>query len=343
MNKYYEMIDHMKMPETQHEQLRMQLMEQTGKKRTSHIWRRYAAAAALVLCLLATAATTYAAVHYQWFRMFFDNGNQESGILEEFVAKASTEEVSAQNEDYKFTVLSHLYSKEQQMGMIICSFQFLTEKDHGLMVNDVQRDEAVVLRKGFVGSTELKNTVGLMFFRISKESDVWMPYMDMVYFADEIAEDGGYLIGIRYNVVDVVDQESELFLSLEMAGDTEGRLRVLLPESEDVETAHFVSERNPQDSIVISPIGMAFTITGDKANYPEKLFKYEILEHMKMVGKDFTRTLKATGEGYDASTLRSETDTTYTWYVQKEFLNLIDVSDIEYIEVDGDKYSRSDI
>ena len=71
--------------------------------------------------------------------MFFDNGTEENGVLQELVAKASTEEVTVENENYKFTVLSHLYSKEQQMGMIICSFRFLTEEDCGLMVNDVQK------------------------------------------------------------------------------------------------------------------------------------------------------------------------------------------------------------
>ena len=106
MSKYYDMIEQMSMPEGQREKLKPEW------------WEPHAVAAALALCFLVTAATTYAAVHYQEFRMFFDNGTKEDGLLEELAAKASTEEVTAENENYKFTVLSHLYSREQQMGMI---------------------------------------------------------------------------------------------------------------------------------------------------------------------------------------------------------------------------------
>lgn len=347
MSKYYDMIEQMSMPEGQREKLKTELME-WAEKRTNvrPVWKRYAVAAALALCFLVTAATTYAAVHYQEFRMFFDNGTKEDGLLEELAAKASTEEVTAENENYKFTVLSHLYSREQQMGMIICSFQFLTEQDHGLAVNDVLKDEAVVLRKDLVGSTEkLENTVGLLNFQIWKAGDGRQISANSIYFANETAEDGGYLIGIRYHIVGMEGQEPGLVLSLEQTYDTDSdRLRADLPESEDVETVRFASERNPQDNIVISPIGMSLTITGDKDRepyqYPENSFVFDVLENIKFVMGDSVKTLKDTGNGMASSSLASETDTTYTWYVQKEFLNLEDVSKIEYIELDGATYRR---
>lgn len=346
MSKYYDMIEQMSMPEGQREKLKTELMERAEKRTNVRpVWKRYAVAAALALCFLVTAATTYAAVHYQEFRMFFDNGTKEDGLLEELAAKASTEEVTAENENYKFTVLSHLYSREQQMGMIICSFRFLTEQDHGLPVNDVLKDEAVVLRKDLVGSTEkLENTVGLLYFQIWKAGDGRQISANSIYFANETAEDGGYLIGIRYNLVDLIEPESELILSLEMAGDVDGKLRADLPMSEDVETVHFVSERNSQDRIVISPIGMSLTITEDKNreryHNPENSFEFDILEDMKLVAGDSVKTLKDTGEGMATSSLISETETTYTWHVQKEFLNLTDISKIEYIELDGVTYRR---
>ncbi len=345
MSKYYDMIEQMNMPEGQRETLKMELLKQAGKKTSVRpVWKRYAIAAALALCLLVTAATTYAAVHYQEFQMFFDNGTEENGMLEGLVEKASTEEVSAENENYKFTVLSHLYSREQQMGMIICSFQFLTEEDCGLMVNDVQKEEAVVLKKDYVETTELENTVGLLNFQVRKKGDPQQLSANMIYFANEVAEDGGYLIGIRYNIVDLIEPDSELVLSLEKVGYGEKTLTAALPVSEDVETVRFVSERNPQDQIVISSIGMSLTITGNKKreryHYPENGFDFDILDDMKLVMEDSTKTLKDTGEGMAAESLKSETDTTYTWYVQKEFLNLTDISKIKSIELDGAVYHR---
>lgn len=345
MGKYYDMVEQMHMPEEQRERLKMELMDQAGRKTTAKpIWKRLAVAAAFALCLLATAATTYAAVHYQEFRMFFGNGTQEDGMLQELVAKASTEEVTAENEKYKFTVLSHLYSREQQMGMVICSFQFLTEEDCGLMVNDVQKEEAVVLKKGFVGTTDLENTVGLLNFQIRKKDDTHQLSANMIYFANEIAEDGGYLIGIRYNIVDLVEPDSELILSLEKTGYAQENLGTALPASEDVETVRYVSERNPQDRIVISLIGMSLTITGDKEQqkyrYPENAFDFDVLDGMKLVMEESTKTLKDFGEGMATSSLASETETTYTWYVQKEFFNLTDTSKIESIELDGAVYHR---
>lgn len=346
MSKYYDMIEQMNMPEGQRETLKMELLKQAGKKTSVRsVWKRYAIAAALALCLLVTAATTYAAVHYQEFQMFFDNGTEENGMLEGLVEKASTEEVSAENENYKFTVLSHLYSREQQMGMIICSFQFLTEEDCGLMVNDVQKEESVVLKKDYVGTTELENTVGLLNFQVRKKGDPQQLSANMIYFANEVAEDGGYLIGIRYNIVDLKEPDSELVLSLKKVGYGEKTLTAALPVSEDVETVRFVSERNPQDQIVISSIGMSLIVTVDKKQsqqpYLEREeYDFDELDNVKLVLEDSTKTLKNTGEGMATFSLQSDTETTYTWYVQKEFLNLTDVSKIKSIELDGVAYHR---
>lgn len=349
MSKYYDMVDKMNMPEGQREKLRMELMEQAAKKTNVRpVWQRYAVAAALALCLMTTAVTAYAAVRYQWFQMFFDNGEQKGGMLEEFVAKASTEEVSAENENYKFTVLSHLYSKEQQMGMVICSFQFLKENEKFLAANDRRRKEAVILKRDTIiteGQEFLENeenAAGWLNFKIADKAHTEMLSANTVYFANEIAEDGGYLIGIRYNVSveGAVNQEPELYLSLENAGDVENKLNMRLPESKDIETVHFVSERNSQDRIVISPIGMSLTFTGDKAVYQDQIFEDENLRNVKLVMKDSVKTMQDMGEGYESSVLLKETDTTYTWYVQKEFLNLEYVSGIDHIELDGVAYQK---
>ena len=59
MGKYYDMIEQMHMPEGRRESLKMELLEQAGKKSNAKpAWKRFAVAAAFALCLLATAATT---------------------------------------------------------------------------------------------------------------------------------------------------------------------------------------------------------------------------------------------------------------------------------------------
>ena len=109
MNKFNEMIEQMHMPEEQYEQLKADLVRQTEVSRnTRPVWRRYAIAATLAICLLGTAVTAYAAVHSQWFQMFFDNAGQEAGIVEEIALKASTETVAAQDENYKFTIITSI-------------------------------------------------------------------------------------------------------------------------------------------------------------------------------------------------------------------------------------------
>lgn len=347
MSKYNQMIEHMHMPQEEYEKLKSELMNQAGSKRiVRSMWRRHVAAAALVLCLLGTAATAYAAVRYQWFSMFFDNGNEESGILKEYAAKASTKEVTAQNENYKFTVLSHLCSKEQKMGLIICSFHFLTENDTYMSVNDTRKDNVTILKKdGVMTGAEAEftaredRTVRDLAFCIGDGSHTGALSANVVYFSGETSEDGGYLVGIRYNFVerDVTEQNSPLILSLENAGDVEHKLRVCLPESEDIECVRFVSENRSGDYIDISSIGMALTITEEKAAHQENVFDHEILKDTKFVMKNSDETA-GTGHGFETSILLEETDTKYTWLVQKEFLNLIDVSDIKYIELDGERY-----
>lgn len=348
MNKFNEMIEHMHMPEEQYEQMKADLLRQTGVKRNMRpVWQRYAVAAALALCLLGTAATAYAAVHYQWFQIFFDNGGQETEIMEEFLAKASTETVTAQNDNYKFTVLNHLYSKEQQMGLVLCSFHFRKEQHTHLDVIDREYN-TVILKKNRIidGQTFLRENVNNadrdLQFRVNDESGKETISANMEYFTGEMAEDGGYLIGIRYNfnVEKKLEQTQQLILSLENAGDIEGKLKVRLPESGDVACMRFTSEDKPENSIVISPLGMTLTVTGDKTGDSENTFNHDLLNNMKLVMMGQTKSVSDFGEGYSTSTLVGDTQTAYTWYVQKEFTNLVDVSEINYIEFDGEKYSK---
>lgn len=227
MNKYYKMIDQMHMPKEQYEQLKEELSRQTGKQRSViPIWRRYAVATALALCLIGTTATVYAAVHNQWFQMFFDNAGQEAGIVEEIALKASTETVAAQDENYKFTIINHVYSKDQQMGLILCSFQFLQEQHTHLDIwNRAQEEDVIIKKNGVMPALDFRerNTDKAerpLTFTVRGDSDKMRVATCSRYYLGEKAEDGGYLIGIRYSVSmqDAAGQEPELVMSLENAG-----------------------------------------------------------------------------------------------------------------------------
>lgn len=350
MSKYYKMIDQMHMPKEQYEQLKEELGRQAGKKRNiTPIWQRYAVAAALALCLVGTTVTVYAAVHSHWFQMFFDNENQESALMEEIAEKASTETVEAHDGNYKFTVISHVYSKDQQMGLILCSFQFLQEQHTHLDIwNQAQEEDVILKKNGVMPAKDFqeRNTDKAerpLHFMISGDPDKMRVASNMQYYSGEMAEDGGYLIGIRYSVSLEDAAEQQLVLSLENAGDINDKLKVALPESADIECRHFVSEQKPEDFIDISPLGMTLTLMDDKANYKKLQEAYDLinLENLKVVMGDQTKTVEEiVGEGGAAGSIIDETDTAYTWYVQQEFTKLLDVSQIDYIELDGVKYVK---
>lgn len=350
MSKYYKMIEQMHMPQEQYEQLKEELGRQTAKKRTTTpIWQRYAVAAAFALCLVGTTVTVYAAVHSQWFQMFFDNGNQESAIMEEIALKASTETVAAQDGNYKFTVISHVYSQDQQMGLILCSFQFLQEQHTHLDIwNQAQEEEVILKKNGVMPAKDFqeRNTDKAerpLNFMVSGDPDKMRVASNMQYYSGELAEDGGYLIGIRYSISLEDTTEQELVLSLENAGDVNDKLKVVLPESADIECVRFVSEQKPEDFINISSLGMTLTVTGDKANYKKQQEAYDLidLENLKVIMGGQTKTVEdIAGEGGAAGSIIDETDTAYTWYVQQEFTNLLDVSQVDYFELDGVKYMK---
>ncbi len=350
MNKYYKMIDQMHMPKEQYEQLKEELSRQTGKQRSViPIWRRYAVAAALALCLIGTTATVYAAVHNQWFQMFFDNAGQEAGIVEEITLKASTKTVAVQDENYKFTVINHVYSKDQQMGLILCSFQFLQEQHTHLDIwNRAQEEDVIIKKNGVMPALDFRerNTNKAerpLTFTVCGDSDKMRVATCSRYYLGEKAEDGGYLIGIRYSVSMEDAAEQKLVLFLENAGDINDKLNVVLPESESIECVRFVSEQNPEDFIGISAIGLTFTITDDRANYGymEGTYDTATLDELKLVMGDQVKAIKdVVGGGVVTGSQKDKTDTTYTWYVQQEFSKLLDVSQVDYIELDGVKYVK---
>lgn len=348
MNKFNQMIDHMQMPEEQYEQLKADLMQQTeGKRIAVPVWRRYAAAAVIAICLLGTTVTAYAAVRYQWFQLFFDNGNQEAELTEEFLAKASTETVTAENDKYQYTVLNHLYSEEQQMGLILCSFHFQKEDNSHLDVLDRDHN-TIVLKKNRVIDGEafqVENAKGAdrsLSFRVKSENGKEMVSATMMYFTGEMAEDGGYLIGIRYNfaVEKKMQQAPQLVMELENAGDIEKKLIVSLPQSGDVACTRFASEKRAENAIVISPLGMTLTIAIDKKKDYHDMLDYEIFDNLKLVMAGQSEPANDFWDGYSTSILTGDSQTEQTWYVQKEFTDLVDVSKIDYIELNGEKYSR---
>lgn len=340
MSKFNRMIDHLHMPEDQREQLKTDLMKQVPSKRIRSVWQRFAVAAALAVCLIGTAATIYAAYQYQWLNMFFNNGSKEADIRKENREKASTEKVIAQNKDYKYTVLNHLYSKDQRMGLVLCSFKFLRDGNAYLNVQDkdqgicLTKDKILVDRDEIMKKQEEKYVTPL-HFHIEDLYEMPMSSASLAYFDHEMAEDGGYLIGIRYSIsTKNKAEEPELALCLENSGNLKARL----PKSKDIESIRFVSEKKPEDFIDITSIGLTYNMTADKADDVENAIEYE---DMKMVMKDQVKRINDVCLGSnDMISLVKETKTTNTWCLQVQFASLVDVSDIKYVEMDGDKFVR---
>ena len=65
------------------------------------------------------------------------------------------------------------------------------------------------------------------------------------------------------------------------------------------------------------------------------------LDELKLVMGDQVKAIKdVVGGGVVTGSQKDKTDTTYTWYVQQEFSKLLDVSQVDYIELDGVKYVK---
>lgn len=181
-------------------------------------------AAAVVLLLFIMVPTAYAGIRYQWFSLFFINSDDYATDLKGLAECADTEQTVTETDDFKLTILGHLYSKEQERGIVIASLKFKTDQVYlpinGARFGDIDGTDPVeyqyteeegreagtrsysiycISKDGvFAGNPsqlEGKDPVCLEFYDSDGKIISGWAYPS---YKGEKAEDGGYLIGIRY-------------------------------------------------------------------------------------------------------------------------------------------------
>lgn len=271
INFYQETFDQIGLSDEQMNDLLTLDTEKTPLKSTINRQKqfRYWAAVVAFVLLIPMVPTVYAGIHYKWFSLFFNNSLEYEADLQGLAEYANTDKTVTETDDFKLTIQGHLYSEEQQGGILICSLIF--KNDHCyLPLNDVD-DKALptgryVLGKdgkcaGLSEQLEGKDPICLEFYD-SEGNQIkgWA----VPSYKGELAEDGGYLIGIRYG--EKVDSTSNTMMVSDVEYGTPGAGTVRkvaytvkalakcnLPKAGKLPT---VTYTNDEWDIILSPIGV---------------------------------------------------------------------------------------
>lgn len=343
MDKYtdfYKMAERMHMPEEKRAGLR-NLLEEEGRKRKVPEWRKYALAAALVLCFLGAGGTAYAAYHLGWFQTFFRNAESEQGLLAELGSQAKMEPVSEENEKYKLSVLANLYDKDSEMGLLICALKY-------------KKGEAYISYKNadkYDGYEYYLTKNGEKKISINEEGEAWKAFVNHrfihfwvlgdddeigccsteTYYTGEKTKSGAYLFGLRYELSDKADP-GNLRVYEDDFGSVGGDcilLNVPLPKVRSrLENVHFVSGDSKKE-IVLSPLGIYVRSKDKKAEDADEEYMSEIVLYkgkkkidIDTIGNDIYRGVVQKDEYVDSRT----------------FVKLIDIKEITEIRIEGERF-----
>lgn len=354
--KYYEMVEGIHMPEDKREKLRAELSERSAGKNPVLAWRHYLAAAVLVLCLLGAGGTAFAAYHFQWFSIFFENAEEETDLLKKMAKLASTEPLVKETKDYKISILSNLYSKEQKMGLLVCSYQprkgtlplEVYSKDDDGSTNTWELTAEGAERQERVLDKERTNLCLLMM----DENGAIEQSAASAHYSGQKADDGGFLVGVRYDFFGQKGEKEASLDSMQLGvfreqGDIvplQGEAGVRLPETENLEAVKFVSQQNPENEILISPIGCVFKETVEKGSDLDKGFSEEavdvvikaFLQDQTVYIDDLTSFMTLTVSDQNEEGKR---DSERLRYIEKNtFYKVVDVEKIKSMEVNGERF-----
>lgn len=352
-NRYCEMVESLHMPKEQYKQLKSELLEQYQEKpvkATKTVWKRYATAAVLALCLLGVSGTAYAAYHYQWFSMFFSNKEESQSILSKMAEKTSKTQLTEKSRDYRWTILNNLYSSKQQMGLLLCSLRFDKTDTGFLEVRDLSGDtkekKNVYLTADGVQDIDTLPKGEFLDFRLANVQGEELSDVTQVYFSGEKAEDGGYLLGIRYMLGEENAVSSDLCIHLVAEqGDKEPVKKVLqmkLPEGEGMDSVTFTSKEAPESSIVVSAIGMTIHMQTLKDSDMDQGFAWEgeILYDTSLYYGNKGKRCKDITNAYTIILVEKEDATTNTWFVNQPFDELLEIEKITSIDLAGVKFEK---
>lgn len=341
------------------EQIRQTLNEtylarQSADKKASHhsIRRvpRFAIAAILALCLIGIPLTSYAAIHYNWFSVFFREEKNTSALkeLEQYVTPM---EETLETTDLNIKLLGNLYSEEQRMGILLCSLHFQEDGDEDAkrLWIDMGKEKDAKYDVGYTcyltpAGTESLGTDTDMLTEPSAQKNhysfVSEETLISTYYDGTIAEDGGYLLGIRYN--DALQSEHSITLQKQtVAGDgititNETVLPLPLTQTGKLPVKEYFCKENGS-SLLLSPIGIRF-IGLENENPENKNQDENWLSTIEIVHSTYFMTNDEEPVWLndiitDSSLQEKFSDNSERFYLQQEFRTLLNPDTIDTIRI----------
>lgn len=317
-----------------------------GKKASHHFINhapRFAIAAALALCLIGIPLTSYAAIHYNWLSLFFREEKNTSALkeLEQYVTPI---EETLETTDLKINLLGDLYSEKQNMGILLCSLHFQKEgdKDTKRLWIDMGKEknnkddagDTCYLTPAGTESIETPSVQKNHYSFVSEETLV------STYYDGTMAEDGGYLLGIRYS--DAVQSKHSIVLQKQtVAGDKitlskEAVLTLPLTHTSELPVKEYTCKENGS-RILLSPIGIRF-INLENENPGNKNRDEEWLDTMGILLSTYFMTNDEEAVWLHDITTNASLQEKFSidsdrFYFQQEFRTLLHPDDIASIRI----------
>lgn len=348
-NKYTKMLDELHMSEEQCQQMEQTLLQNISDNSNHHsvyhFFKKNMVAAALAICLIGgISGTVYAACNNGWFSMFFHNAETNPDVVEKLSGKGSLSSVANRSDSYRINVMSNVYSQELKQGLLVCSFKFLEDTCDTIEVMntglaDTGDGSVFLTADGIVTGNEYIENYGGEFLDLSIVGEGTEYGNSTVYYYGEKAEDGGYLLGVRYLVDDETANESNLQLVLSKQTEL---LKVALPKTEPASTVTFTLA-DSENKIIVSDFGIYLKLNANKDSdeYNELTRETEVFHDIKLISDSEIISLNDINAetAYVTDNVMEGTNT-YSFEFSVGFSEIIDVSKINSITIWGEKYTR---
>lgn len=328
-----------------------------GKNASHHSIKhapRFAIAAALALCLIGIPLTSYAAIHYNWFSLFFREEKNTSALkeLEQYITPM---EETLETADLKINLLGNLYSEEQNMGILLCSLHFQKDGDNDAkrLWIDMGKEKDAKYDVGYTcyltpaGTESLGTDTDKLTEPSSQKNDYSLVSEETListYYDGTMAEDGGYLLGIRYN--DALQSKHTITLQKQTVEDgkitmsSEATLTLPHTTTGTLPLKEYTCKENGS-KILLSPIGIRFTNLKNE-NREDKNPDMEVdMEWLNTVGLLHSTYFMTNDKeavwlsdiATDGSLQEKSSDNSGLFYVQQEFCTLLHPDDIASIRI----------
>lgn len=305
---------------------------------------RFAIAAALALCLVGIPLTSYAAIHYNWFTLFFRE-EKNTSTLKQLEQYATPLEETLETTDLTINLLGDLYSKEQNMGILLCSLHFEKDgdKDSQRLWIDMGEKEDAKYDVGYTcyltpsGTESLGTDTENLTEPEAQKNEYGFVGDDgtlvSTYYDGTMAEDGGYLLGIRYagdsqNKPDITLQKQTVTgnnINLEPVLSLPVTQKGMLPCKE-------YTCKETGSKLLLSPIGISFFNLEKEDPDEEWLNTVKILNTTYFIKNDGD-AVWLSDMTTDACLQEKNPANKNQFYMQQEFLTLLNPDDIASVRI----------